>query len=94
MAKKELSWKEAVLKVAELTGETIEPKQHSETLSILRKFSSDKLREEFKHNILDKSIYEEYEDYVDLGWINEGVPENMFKRYEIKLDRKSNRIII
>lgn len=88
-----ISFKAAVLKVAEMVGETAEPKQQSETLSILRKLSADKSEEEFRHNVLDKSVYEKYEDYVDLDWVNEGVPEDMFKRYEIKLDRKHNRII-
>lgn len=88
-----LSFREAVERAATLTGISVEERQISETLNILKKIKTDDEVPRTEHRILDKSIYDAYENYIDDGWLEEGVPVDMFEKYEIKLDRKSNRII-
>lgn len=90
---KGIGFKDAVEEVAKEVGISIEPKQLSNTLKILK--SIDKLpeHEAYNHAILDKALYEKYPDYVDKEWVEEGIQERLFEKYEIKLDETSNRII-
>lgn len=88
-----LSFVDAVLKVAKLVGETVEPKEISETVAILKRFGKSNTRKPINHLILDKSIYDAFDVWDGEEWIEEGIPRDMLDKYEVRFDRKSNRIV-
>lgn len=90
---KKCGFPEAVKEVANEVGVDIESKQVSNTLKILKAIDKIPVHESYNHPILDKSLYDKYKDYVDSEWVKEGVPENLFKKYEIRFDEASNRVV-
>lgn len=88
-----VSFVQAVEIASELVGEDLSDTTHSETLSILKKLVKPNIEKGSGHAILDKAIFESYKEYIDGSWVAEGVPKDLFSRYEIRLDKKSNRII-
>lgn len=93
MMMEKVSFARAVEIAGELTGEDFGNLSHSETLSILKKLAKSNGIRVVKHEVLDKSIYESYKEYVDESWVAEGIHRDLFPRYEIRFDKRNNRII-
>lgn len=89
----DLSYGDAVERAIELVGEDFSDTTHSETLSILRTLAKPSVTEKTDHAILDKAVFETYEEYIDKSWVKEGIPYELFPRYEIRIDRQGNRTI-
>ncbi len=88
-----ISFYEAVEKAASLTGQDIHCSSDSSTLSFLKRFDKKASANIITHEPLSKSVYDSYDNWIEESWVNEGVPSDMFGRYEIKIDRKNNRVI-
>lgn len=88
------SFDDAVEKVANLAGRSLSCLRTSDTILFYKKLKS------YKHNddiivrdILDRSYYEQFSDEIPNEWVEEGIPEDTLKKYEVRVDKKSNRIV-
>lgn len=89
-----LSFVEALNKAARLANVNI---SHLRTPSAMRLFSKLKVKEEEKKSvdrkILELSYLDEFSDEFPKEWEDEGISVEIMKKYGIKIDTKSNRII-
>ena len=91
-----LSFDEAVCKVAELSGTDLSSLTISDTLQFFKKVQKayeSPQREDFKREILAPSYYEQFADELPQEWIDEGISEEVMKKYEVRIDKSSNRIV-
>ena len=93
-----LSFPQAVEKVAELTG--IEPQEYiqSESVSFLKlmnRLANPPKKNEFNRTILDmeKDYNQRFSDELPKEWIDEGISPEEMRKYEIRIDRGNNRIV-
>lgn len=93
MKKEGLSFAEAVEKASNLAGINIDVFEKSETVDMMKRINKKVDSSTFEHKVISRKIYDAYSDYIDDGWVTEGIQPEMFKRYEIKLDNRKNRII-
>ena len=89
---------EAVEKVADITHNDICNFVESETVAFyktLKKLSQPIKEIEVERTYLDieKDYKEKFEDTAPQEWIDEGISEAELKKYEIRIDRASNRIV-
>lgn len=93
-----LSFKEAVRKVAALSGSEISESVESEIFRFYKKYSklvssTNKAYPERPILNIEKDYKEKYSDEVPQEWIEEGISEEEIKKYEIRIDKGSNRIV-
>ena len=91
-----LKFNDAVDKTAMLAGIEIDHLKTCESLSYFRqikrsqvqpiKFATDR-------QILPWSYYEQFSNEIPQEWVDEGIPADILQEYEIRVDRKSNRIV-
>ena len=92
-----LKFNDAVDKTAMLAGVEIDHLKTCESLSYFQqikrlqqiqpvKFATDR-------QILPWSYYEQFSDEIPDEWVNEGIPADILKKYEIRVDKRSNRIV-
>ena len=92
-----LSFPQAVQKVAELTNYDINEYVESESLNFFKTLS--KLKKTDKEVPLrvpldmDKDYIQRFKDEVPQEWIDEGISPETMKKYEIRIDPMSNRIV-
>ena len=87
-----LSFSDAVEKLANYSGVSLVQKQMSDTLRIFKKLKS-KSDDKIDHKILPYSIYSKYSQRHIPLWENEGIPFEIIKRYDIRFDNHSQRIV-
>ena len=93
-----LSFKEAVRKVAALTGLEISESAESEIFRFYKDYyklvgSTKKVYSKRPVLDIEKNYKEKYSDEVPQEWIDEGISEEEMKKYEIRIDNSSNRIV-
>ena len=94
-----LSFDQAVKKVASLTNSHFNEYTECESMSFykqLKKINSNtKTEKESKRTILDieKDYNQKYSDEVPEEWIAEGISKDELKKYNIRIDHSSNRIV-
>ena len=93
-----LSFGQAVRKVAELTNSEISEYVESEILHFYKTYnrlinSSKKELAERPILDIDKDYKQKYTDEIPQEWIDEGISEEELKKYEIRIDKASNRIV-
>ena len=93
-----LTFDEAVQKVASITGTNPQEYTESESVSFLKmmnRLSKPPQHNEFNRTILDidKDYYQRFTDEIPQEWIDEGISEEEIKKYEIRIDPTSNRIV-
>lgn len=71
---------------------TYEPVQECETFKYFKKFSRH-ISQPKLHDILDKSILNQYKKQKIKSWLDEGINETTQQKYEVMYDSKSNRIV-
>lgn len=91
-----LSFNDAVDKTAMLAGIEIDHLKTCESLSYFKqikrsqvqpiKFATDR-------QILPWSYYEQFSNEIPQEWVDEGIPADVLREYEIRVDKKSNRIV-
>lgn len=91
-----LSFNDAVDKTAMLAGIEIDHLKTCESLSYFKqikrsqvqpiKFATDR-------QILPLSYYEQFANEIPQEWVDEGIPADVLREYEIRVDKKSNRIV-
>ena len=92
-----ISFKDAVNKVAALTGLDIENLSQCSAL----KFYKDVSRicnDEKKRNVIDRTILdcleiEKYSDETPTEWVDEGINPEIMRKYNIRIDKNANRIV-
>lgn len=94
----DLSFYQAVEKVANLTGEDINEYVESETVNFykqLEKIYSTKQRDSPDRIVLDidKDYKQRFKNEMPIEWIEEGISAETMKKYEIMVDPVSNRIV-
>ena len=90
-----LTFDEAVEKVAELAGVDMGSLQTSDSLLFYKALRDSKqvVNDTIEREILPTSYYEQFSDELPTEWIEEGIPEDTMRKYEIRIDKKSNRIV-
>jgi DNA primase len=94
-----LTFDKAVQKVAELTNSNINHYVESESVSFFkmlqRLLSTAENPAVINRTILDidKDYCQRFKDEVPQEWIDEGISEDEMKKYEIRIDPQSNRIV-
>ena len=92
-----LSFPQAVQKVAELTNSELHEYTESKTMSFFKELGKlQKSKTEIvNRTILDinKDYYQKYVDESPQEWIDEGITEEELKKYDIRIDPTSNRIV-
>ena len=91
----DLTFDEAVEKVAKLTGIDMLSLQTSDSLLFYKALRDSRLvaNEKIEREVLPSSYYEQFSDELPTEWIDEGIPEDTMRKYEIRIDKKSNRIV-
>lgn len=93
-----LTFNQAVQKVAELTNSDINEYIESETMSFyksLAKINKPKNELMVTRTILDieKDYNQRFSDEFPQEWVDEGIPPDELKKYNIRIDTMSNRIV-
>lgn len=93
-----LTFEQSVQKVAALTGSNINDYYESPTVAfykLLQRLSSPHKREVVERTVLDidKDYRQKYKDEVPQEWVDEGINPETMKKYEIRIDSLSNRIV-
>ena len=94
-----LTFDQAVQKVANITGSSIETYTESELMSFLRLMNKirqpRKKPEDLHRTILDieKDYLLRFKDEAPQEWIDEGITPESMKKYNIMVDPNSNRIV-
>ena len=88
-----LSIDEAVQKVCRLAK--IDPGKlcTSETVRFLRKMKRGTSQKEIEHPVLDEAEYLRYADEVPAEWLQEGISAATMKAFEVRVDKRANRIV-
>lgn len=94
----DLSFQDAVKKIITLTGFDITQYNISETVKyykMLERLSKNKKETISERTILDidKDYIQKYKDEIPQEWIDEGISAEEMKKYEIRIDPMSNRIV-
>lgn len=91
-----MKFNDAVDKVANLAGISIDHLKTCEALSYFKQIK----RSQGQHiafvndrQILPTSYYEQFDDELPQEWIDEGIDAEILRQYEIRIDKKSNRIV-
>lgn len=90
-----LSWEAAVEKLSKLTGTEIKEYKQCESLNVFKKIKALTERKEKKkvRVYLDAESYEKYSDELPQEWLDEGISAEAMKRFNIRVDKSSNRIV-
>lgn len=92
-----MSFKEAVEKVSNLTGVNIDSLSQCSALKfykdIFRSYTAKNKKNTNNRTILDPLEVEKYSDEVPDEWVSEGINPEIMKKYNIRIDKNANRII-
>ena len=89
-----LSFNEAVQKTAKLANADLTSLQSSDTIAFYKKLrKSRQEKEKIQREILSPDYFDQFSDEIPIEWVEEGIPEDTLKKYEIKIDKRSNRIV-
>lgn len=89
-----LSFDEAVQKACRLANADLSSMCYSPTVKFLKKIR--KLRKKlipFEHKILEEKEYEKYSKEPVAEWLNEGIRQKEIDLFDIRIDKRSNRIV-
>lgn len=93
-----LTFDQAVQKVADLTGSEVNSYIESDIMNFykqLKKICYPKKNELIVRNVLDKEkdYIQRFKDEIPQEWLDEGISAEEMKKYEIRIDPISNRIV-
>lgn len=92
-----LTFDQAVQKVADITNSDLQDYVEPESLSFYRQLNrlDNKSEKNIDRTVLDfnKDYIQRFKDEVPTEWIEEGIQEEEIKKYEIRIDPISNRIV-
>lgn len=90
-----LPFEEAVEKAARLADMDLSKMCKSHTVSFLKKLRNYALKPntKFQHDILNVGILDKYEKEPIWEWIDEGIEQDVMDMFEVRADKKQNRII-
>ena len=93
-----LTFDQAVQKIANLTGSNITDFIESDTVAffkLLKRLSEPKKKNNSERMILDieTDYRQKYKDELPQEWLDESIPAEIMKKYEIRIDPMSNRIV-
>lgn len=90
-----LSWNATISKLSNITGTKIKNLKSCEALNFYKevKRSATKIDAKIVHDVISSEIYDKFSDEIPQEWIDEGISEQAMKKYEIRVDNNSNRIV-
>lgn len=91
-----LKWNEAIDKASHLAGIDIGHLKTCDALAYYKKIKKSKqinLGFVEDRQILPYSYYDQFSKEIPEEWIREGIPEDVMKKYDIRIDHGSNRIV-
>jgi len=92
-----LTFNDAVAKLTRIAGVDLNQLKQCETVSIFkavnRLYEPNKKVNEIQREILPESAIECFKDEAPEEWIKEGIDPLVMKKYNIRIDEKSNRIV-
>lgn len=92
-----LSWNEAITKLMKLSGmENVQLKQ-CEALAFYKQakkiYEMSCRQDKIDRSVLPSNYMNQFSDDIPQEWVDEGISVEAIKKYEIKIDHKSNRIV-
>ena len=90
-----LSFDEAVQKTVQLAGADMSSLVVSDTVQFFKQLNKlyQKTDEKIEREILPDSYYDQFANELPQEWIDEGISEEVMKKYEVRIDKSSNRIV-
>ena len=93
-----LNFNDSVDKVANMVGKDIKKLKTCEALVYYKKIfrcldCNDNKKITIEREILPLDSINQFSDGIPLEWIDEGISDNAIRKYEIRIDEKSNRIV-
>lgn len=89
-----LSFDQAVEKTCLLTHTDVSNMCYSPTVKLLKKLRKMKQRvKDNEHVIIDESEYQKYDKNPIEEWLNEGIRQKEIDLFDIRIDKRSNRIV-
>ena len=92
-----LSFNEAVEKLTQLVGVDIKQLKQCETVSIFkavnRLYEPNKKANDVPRIVLPEYFIDRYKDEAPQEWIDEGIEPAIMKKYNVRIDERSNRIV-
>lgn len=89
-----LSFEESVQKACKLSNIDISTMCYSPTVKFLKKMRQMKKKiMPVKHPILDENEYEKFSKEPITEWLNEGIRQKEIDLFDIRIDKRSNRIV-
>lgn len=93
-----LKFNEAIDRVANMVGKDIKKLKTCEALAYYKKVfrsldCNDIKKVTVEREILPLDRINDFSEGVPLEWIDEGISDNAIRKYEIRIDEKSNRIV-
>lgn len=91
-----LTFCQAVQKVAKITGSDIGRLKCSETITFFKKMrnlSKVNETENIKREVLSADIMDKFSDETPEEWLEEGIDADVMRLYGIRIDHKANRIV-
>ena len=92
----ELSFRQAVEKIGRLTGTDVSNLKQCDALKFfktMRDILQKHKEKEFDRELLDDSAFEQFDNEIPQEWLNEGISENAMEMFNIRVDKKRNRIV-
>lgn len=94
----QLTFEQAVSKVAALTNSDLDTYAESETMAVYRllnRLNQTRHKEKIERKVLDfkKDYTERYSKEIPDEWVEEGIPPHELDKYEIMIDKASMRIV-
>lgn len=94
-----LTFKQAVVKVANITNTGINEYVESESMNVFKELARinhehDQDKEPERASLdFDRDYLRRYSASLPTEWVAEGIPEDTMRKYEIRIDESSNRIV-
>lgn len=93
-----LSFRESVEKLQKYSGHELIAMDPGMAASLnyfrrLQRMKDSKDKDTSLRQILPYSVYEQFDNIIPQEWVNEGISPEVMKKYEIRVDSMSNRIV-
>ena len=97
MTYEHMTFDSAVKKVAEMTGSDLKkmssPCDSIKYYKMLKRLQDSHSPKEVNRELLSPDYYDQFVDEAPQEWIDEGMSPDMLKKYSIRIDNRTNRIV-
>ena len=91
-----LTFQEAIAKASKITGTDLNKFKICDSLKYykeLQRMAESSLNKSIEREILPYSYYDKFARKIPQEWVNEGITAEVMRKYDIRIDESSNRIV-